>query len=163
MVNVAPVSLTEATTLYFAQRRGLFPSDRPSGSSSKTAVTDGSATTHPEPHWRRHRESGSAPRPAQGHRASVLCLPPVNPLLRRLSYTSSKPVMKRHIPIFGLVVDFLVAIPLAPLGNPASCPDRVPQKHDFRPIPQKSSERVTTPGPVTPHRDSIPTRTRSQP
>jgi hypothetical protein len=36
--------------------------------------------------------------------------------------------------------------------------DRVTRKHDFRSIPAKSSERMTTSGPITPYRDSILTR-----
>src|SRR4029077_2611176 len=35
---------------------------------------------------------------------------------------------------------------------------RVTRKYDFRSIPAKSSERMTTSGPVTPHNDSVLTR-----
>jgi hypothetical protein len=38
---------------------------------------------------------------------------------------------------------------------------RIARKHDFRSIPAKSSERMTTSGPVTLHCESIHTRIRS--
>jgi len=51
--------------------------------------------------------------------------------------------------------------PSSAAKNQASCPDRVTRKHDFRSIPAKSPERMTTSSPVTPYRGSILTRTRS--
>jgi len=46
--------------------------------------------------------------------------------------------------------------------QPCNEPRIVTRKHDFRPIPVKSSERMTTIGPVSTHCDFIPTLVRSR-
>jgi hypothetical protein len=78
------------------------------------------------------------------------------------SFSFPKTPSRRTAPVPSTSSEPLAAPrPSSAARNSAYCRDGVTQKHDFRSIPAKSSERMTTSGPVIPYRDSIFSRTRS--